>query len=111
MNPLDFLLAMNDIDAAAVDEAIELMHGGTVGNDTREVINLNKHRRKTLRHDVSRNCSFTAFLNRLPVLVRSGKTGYLCIIDFPYEERYEYVIEVFAIDYFRRDVVLYKIYK
>ena len=47
MNPLDFLLAMNDIDAAAVDEAIELMHGGTVGNDTREVINLNKHRRKT----------------------------------------------------------------
>ena len=49
MNPLDFLLAMNDIDAAAVDEAIELMHGGTVGNDTREVINLNKHRRKTLR--------------------------------------------------------------
>lgn len=49
MNPLDFLLAMNDINAAAVDEAIELMHGGTVGNDTREVINLNKHRRKTLR--------------------------------------------------------------
>ena len=49
MNPLDFLLAMNDIDAAAVDEAIELMHGGTVGNDTKEVINLNKHRRKTLR--------------------------------------------------------------
>lgn len=31
MNPLDFLLAMNDIDAAAVDEAIELMHGVTAG--------------------------------------------------------------------------------
>ena len=49
MNPLDFLLAMNDIDAAAVDEAIELMHGVTAGNDTKEVINLNKHRRKALR--------------------------------------------------------------
>lgn len=37
--------------------------------------------------------------------------SYWPIIDFPYEEGYEYVIEVFAIDYFRRDDVLYRIYK
>ena len=48
MNPLDFLLAMNDIDSGTVDAAIELMRGGAAEND-KEVIQMNRHRRKNLR--------------------------------------------------------------
>ena len=49
MNPFDFLLAMNDVDSRTVDTAIELMHGDTAENATKEVVKLNRHRPNTLR--------------------------------------------------------------